>query len=202
MYLYMCESEITHSTGSVHASWTVLRRDWHRCGRTPAWPDTRIHLPYCSDRHQTRTRTQTQPHPRGEHSAGRVLSCSWPHIVTSDPETHAYTLLKTAKKCNLYHKADRMNCNKVVVFVVQASVWLSLILRCCCSSVMGARRVYRVHLLLSWPRNLQSHMDHLSENLNIHIYKSTNFRKPVKNMFWSYFISKCTLKKLFKVWSL
>lgn len=115
--------------------------------------------------------------------------------------THIHTL-KNRKKCNLYDKADSMDCNKVVVFVVQVSVWLSLILRCCCSSAMGARCVYRVHLLLSWPRNLQSHMDHLSENLNTHIYKSMNFMKPVKNMFWSYFISKCTLNNYKKVWSL
>lgn len=97
MYLYKCESEITHSTGSVHASWTVLHHDRHKCGRTPAWPDTRIHLPYCSDRHQIRTRTQTQPPPRGERNAERVLSCSWLHTVTSDPETQGYTLWEIAK---------------------------------------------------------------------------------------------------------
>ncbi len=91
MHLWACVC-ITHSTGSVHASWTVLFHDWHRCGRIPAWPGTHTHLPYCSDRHQTHTRTQMQPHPRGERSAGRVQSCSWPHSVTSDPETHAYTL--------------------------------------------------------------------------------------------------------------
>ncbi len=110
MHLWTCVC-ITHSTGSVHASWTVLFHDWHRCGRIPAWPGTHTHLPYCSDRHQTHTRTQTQPHPRGEHSAGRVQSCSWPHSVTSDPETRIHS------QRHLYDKAHRM----LFLFCMRAS---------------------------------------------------------------------------------